>query len=88
MLPQVRGIYKIVVTGTGGGTWVINLRNDEGRITAEDGEADCTIMVSSGDIIQMVNGELNAINARIQGRLRVAGNGTLAMMSGPILLGA
>jgi hypothetical protein len=86
-LPQMRGKYKFVVTGSGGGTWTINLREGQGRITTDNGEADCTITVSSNDLIQMVKGNLNAANASIQGRLRVAGDSKLALMIGPVLLG-
>jgi putative sterol carrier protein len=43
-------------------------------------------MVSSSDLIQMVSGKLNAANAIVKGRLRVAGNSRLALGIGPILL--
>ena len=87
-LSYIRGRYKFVVTGDGGGTWTIDLKSDEVRIGQESGESDCTIMVSSDDLIRMVNGQLNAANASMQGRLRVAGDSRLALMIGPILLGA
>ena len=55
--------------------------------SADNGESDCTFMVSADDLIRMVNGQLNAANASMQGRLRVAGDSRLALMLGPILLG-
>jgi len=63
------------------------LKSDEIQIGADNGESDCTFMVSADDLIRMVNGQLNAANASMQGRLRVAGDSRLALMLGPILLG-
>jgi protein-tyrosine sulfotransferase len=87
-LPQIRGNYKFIVTGSGGGTWTINLKEGHNSINTENGEADCTFMVSATDLAQMVSGKLNAANATIEGRLRVAGDSRLALALGPLLLGA
>ena len=53
-----------------------------------DGEgksADCTISVSLEDFEKMVKGELDGTSAFMQGKLRVAGDMSLAMKLGPIL---
>jgi hypothetical protein len=86
-LSFIKGTYKFVITGGGGGTWTIDLRDSEHRISNEDGEADCTIMVEGDDLVRMVGGKLNAASASMDGRLRVAGDSRLALMIGPILLG-
>jgi putative sterol carrier protein len=85
-LPQVRANYKFIVTGSGGGTWTINLKEDQKSVEAGNGEADCTIMVSSADLVEMVSGKLNVANATMDGRLRVAGDTRLALALGPLLL--
>lgn len=53
-----------------------------------DGEgrnADCTISVSLDNFAMMRKGELDGTSAFMQGKLRVAGDMSLAMKVGPIL---
>jgi putative sterol carrier protein len=47
--------------------------------------ADCTISVSLENFEKMVKGELDGTTAFMMGKLRVAGDMTLAMKIGPIL---
>jgi putative sterol carrier protein len=47
--------------------------------------AACTISVSLENFEKMVNGELDGTTAFMMGKLRVAGDMTLAMRIGPIL---
>jgi hypothetical protein len=79
--------YKFVVTGDDGGIWLLDLSKPGGEIRAEDGEANCTITISSDDLVAMVNGTLNAARAFEQGKFRVAGNLRQAMGMGQLLLG-
>lgn len=56
--------------------------------SVSDGEgksADCTISVSMETFEKMVKGELDGTSAFMQGKLRVAGDMSLAMKLGPIL---
>lgn len=47
--------------------------------------ADCTISVSLENFEKMVKGDLDGTTAFMMGKLRVAGDMTLAMKIGPIL---
>ncbi len=87
-LQEFSEVYKFVVTGDGGGVWLVDLSKPGGQIRAEDSEAGCTITVSAGDLVAMVNGELNPALAYGQGRVSVAGNVRQAMGMGQILLSA
>ena len=57
-------------------------------VTVSDGAgktADCTINVTLETFDKMVKGELDGTSAFMQGKLRVAGDMSLAMKLGPIL---
>lgn len=87
-LKQFGETYKFVVTGDDGGIWLLDLSKPGGEIRAEDGEAKCTITISAGDLVAMVNGTLNAASAFEQGKFRVAGDLRQAMGMGQLLLGS
>jgi putative sterol carrier protein len=56
--------------------------------TVSDGagkSADCTINVTLETFEKMIKGELDGTSAFMQGKLRVAGDMSLAMKLGPIL---
>ena len=59
---------------------------DDGQITAsgsdvkaEDGDADCTISVSKDDFVSLAQGELDPMMAFMSGKLKVAGDMSVAM---------
>ena len=59
---------------------------DDGQIFAsgeeasqEDAEADCTISVSKDDFIALANGDLDPMMAFMSGKLKVAGDMSVAM---------
>ena len=81
------GTYKFVVTGEDGGVWRIALENTAGRIVAGEGEAPYTITVAAGDLVDMVNGRLNAAMAFEMGKVRVMGDLRQVMGVGQVLLG-
>jgi hypothetical protein len=82
---HINAVFKWVVTGDGGGQWTIDLTGKEPRISAEIGEADCTITISRIDLVDMINGILNPGEAVSQGRVGISGDLQLARAIGPIL---
>ncbi|MBT6176789.1 MAG: SCP2 sterol-binding domain-containing protein [Deltaproteobacteria bacterium] len=82
---QIGASYKFEVTGDGGGTWLVNLKEGNGSVSAGDGEADCHITVDSADFLAIINGELNGQMAFMSGKLKVQGDMMLAMKLGSIL---
>lgn len=78
--------YKFILPGGGGARyWVVDTRDLTCRPGSEEAEAECTIVVAPGDLLQMVGGKLNAAKALRQGRLQVAGEIKLAALLGRVL---
>ena len=78
------GTTKIIVTGNGGGVWLIR---PGGQIVAGEGDAECVITISARDLLALVSGSMNAAAAFDQGKLRIAGDGTTANVLGGVLFG-
>ena len=76
---KINSTYKFVVGGESGGTWIVDLTGGEGKIEKKDGAAACTITVADKDLVDIVNGKLNAQMAFMSGKLKVAGDMGLAM---------
>lgn len=76
---KINAVYKFVVTGEGGGTWLVDLTQPGGKITEADGQANTTITITAQDFVDIVNGKLNAQMAFMTGKLKVAGDMGLAM---------
>ena len=62
---------------------VINING--GEVTNEDTPADCTISVAKEDFEKMAAGTLDPTMAFMQGKLKVAGDMSIAMKLGPML---
>jgi protein-tyrosine sulfotransferase len=85
-LREVNGRCKFDI-GDGGGTWMLTLRESEGVAEIRDGDADCTVRISAGDLLDLVNGRLNAIAAFDQGKIHIMGDYDLANKVGRLLFG-
>ena len=71
-------IYKFVLEGDGGGTWIVNMKDAPGA-RAGDGAADCTITLGSQDFVELVQGRANGQQLYFQGKLRIDGDLGLAL---------
>jgi putative sterol carrier protein len=74
------------LSGEDGGKWTLKL--EDGKATVDEGETDSPAMTLSMDVsdfIAMSNGELNAMQAFMQGKIKIAGDMGLAMKLQTIL---
>lgn len=75
---QIGAIYKFVLDGDGGGTWIMDLKEDPG-VKEEDGDAQCTIKMAASDYVDMVEGKANGQQLFFTGKLKIEGDMGLAM---------
>jgi len=73
-------VLNFDITDEGGGQWSATIIN--GVLSVEEGQsdaADMTVITTGPDMLALVNGELNAVSAFMQGRVRIEGDMSLAM---------
>jgi putative sterol carrier protein len=73
---DIDAVILFDLSGDGGGQWTLKLAS--GSIELEEGETASPSMTLS-DFVSMVNGELNAMAAFMQGKIKVSGDMSLAM---------
>lgn len=61
------------------GAILIDGRKDPADVTNRDGDADCTVTVSSDNLVRLLRGDLNGISAMTSGKVRISGDMKVAM---------
>ncbi len=74
----VGAVYRFILDGDGGGTFVVNLKDDVG-VKEGDGAAPCTIRMSGQDAIDLFEGRANGQALFFAQRLKVEGDIALAL---------
>eukprot|EP01133_Synstelium_polycarpum_P012503 gene12503-14676_t len=88
LVKKINGSYHIVVNNNAkqSQTWTINLKDANGSIAlGAVGKPNVTITVGDDDFVQIMTGKLNAQSAFMKGKLKIAGNMTLATKLGAIM---
>jgi putative sterol carrier protein len=75
---KIGAIYKFVLDGEGGGTFIMNLKDDVG-VREDDGPAPCTLKMSAQDGIDLLEGRQNGQAMFFSQRLKVEGDMSLAL---------
>jgi protein-tyrosine sulfotransferase len=71
---KVRSSFAFVLTGQGGGSWLLDLTEPPGRVVQDGGDgAEVAITTSAADFAAIVAGQLNPAVAAREGRMRVEG---------------
>ena len=85
VVAKVQGVYQWVITGDGGGKWVVDLKNGGGSVKEGEAEkADCTITVAGDSFVKMMTGKANSQQLFMQGKLKVKGSMAYAMKLGEL----
>lgn len=74
----IGAVFKFALDGAGGGTFIVNLKDNPG-VTESDGPADCTILMSAQDFVDLSEGKANGQQLFFTGKLRVEGDMSLAL---------
>jgi putative sterol carrier protein len=71
-------IYKFVLEGEGGGTFLLNLK-EHPSVSEGDGDADCTIRMAVKDFVELVQSRGDARSYFFMGKIGVDGSFGLAI---------
>jgi sterol carrier protein 2 len=74
----IGAVYRFILEGDGGGTWVVNLKDDVG-VKEGDGAAPCTIRMTGQDAVDLFEGRANGQALFFGQRLKVEGDLALAL---------
>ncbi len=75
---KIGAVYKFVLTGDDGGTFILNLKDNPG-VTEGEGDAECTIKMKAKHYVKMVEGRASGQSLFVAGKLKVKGDMKLAM---------
>jgi hypothetical protein len=82
----IGAMYQFVVTGEGGGSWLMDLRQTPAAISeGESAEAACTIRMDAPDFVALLNRTANPVMLYMSGKLKIEGDMPLAMKLQSIL---
>ncbi len=82
---EMRAVYKFVVNGPDGGTWVIDLREVTFGVREGEEDADCTFQMRDEHFVDLFMGKLPPENALLTGKIKVSGDVLLAMKFGQLM---
>ena len=79
LLASVGAIYKFVIEGEGGGTYLLDLKEGLTVTPGEGGNPGCTIRMAASDFVDLFEGRANAQALFFNGKLRIEGDMGLAL---------
>ena len=82
---EVGAVYKFIINGPEGGTWIIDLRRQSLGIRETDEEAQCIIQTLDEHFIDLFTGKLPPENALLSGKVKFSGDVLLAMRFADLL---
>ncbi len=74
----VDAVFLFKVNGEGGGVWTVNMKDAPGVREGDDGNAECTIELSTEDWKALTDKPGTAMQFFLQGKIKVTGNALLA----------
>jgi len=80
---HIGAVYKFVLEGEGGGTWILNLTERPSLVEGE-GEAQCTVRLAAKDYVDLMEGRAAAPALFFGSKLKIEGDLGLAMKLGAL----
>ena|SRR5690606_26336128 len=74
----IGAVFLFKISGDGGGTWTLNLKDDPGVKPGEHGPVDCTLEMEVADWQKINADPKSAMQLFFTGKLKVTGNAMLA----------
>jgi putative sterol carrier protein len=78
LLTSIGAVYKFVLDGEGGDTWLVDLKTGP-AVKSGDGDAACTVRMASADFVDLFEGRANGQALFFTGKLKVEGDMGLAL---------
>jgi predicted lipid carrier protein YhbT len=78
LLTSVGAVYRFILEGDGGGTWLVDLKSGP-AVSSGDGPAACTIRMAGTDFVDLFEGRANGQALFFNGKLKVEGDMGLAL---------
>jgi putative sterol carrier protein len=82
---EVGAVYKFVIDGPEGGTWIIDLRKETLGVRAADEDAECTVQILDEHFVDLFTGKLPPESALLSGKIKLTGNVLLAIRFAELL---
>lgn len=82
---EVGAVYKFIIEGPEGGTWIIDLRKETLGVRVSDEDAECTVEMQDVHFVDLFTGVLPPENALLSGKIKLFGNVLLAMRFADLL---
>ena len=85
VVAKINAIYQFNISGAGGGAWSVDCTAGGTISAGTAAAARCTVAMTDGDFLAVVNGKLNPQMAFMTGKLKIQGDMALAMKLQQIL---
>ena len=82
---EVGAVYKFVIEGPEGGTWIIDLRKETLGVREANEDAECTIRILDEHFVDLFTGKLPPESALLSGKITLTGNVLLAIRFADLL---
>jgi hypothetical protein len=86
VVSKINAVYQFNISGESGGSWWVDCTAPGGAIAAGVSVvARCTVAMTEGDFLNLINGKLNPQMAFMSGKLKIQGDMGLALKLQQIL---